>query len=372
MRLNPIVPGILVAMRAPRITSAATLASLAAVSLALMLPSGTGAAATQFGSSLAPGPTFGCDAEPTLLGTFFASSKPDCTWWQSGVFGVPSDPRVGSVPVSGTITGVTLLGGSNPAPVRIAVMRQLGTPGAGSDCCFFVTETAPLQPAPNTPTSFPLNIPLAHASVVGGIRADDYIGISPQTGGTAPLRVVGDTNALGFTNFGSVNAAALYPRFGSQPGDAGGGRRELGVTNVEILARWTFCPTGDATCQPGGGGPVPVGPATPALAAKLAQVRSNNAQIKLICQGSVNCEGELSLLSGGGALASKKKKAKKVVSYGKKSYKINAGAKKTLKVKLNKKGKRALRGKKKLKVFLKLAPKNGAATAVKLTLKKKP
>lgn len=350
------------------LSSVGTLVALAALSAAL-LPASAGAAAVTFGSSLAPGPTFGCDAEPnpTSDGTFLPSTKPDCTWWQSGVFGVPSDPRHGSVSVSGNVTSVVLYGGANPVPVRIMVARQLGFAGAGSDCCFFQTETGPLQPAPNAPTAFPLNIPLANNSQVGGIRADDYIGISMPNvpGGTAPLRVVGPTSPFAFTTTGSVNAAFLYPRFGSLPNDSGGGRREGGFAGVEVLAQWTFCPTGDPSCQPQVP-PPPQATVAPAVA-NLARIQRGSALIRLVCSGNVVCEGQLEALNQG-ALA--KASAKKITSYGKKSYKIAAGKKKTVKLKLNAKGKRLLKGRKKAKIALRITPKGGTATTKRLTLKK--
>lgn len=344
------------------LASAGTLASLLALSFVLLSPSSAGAAPITFGSSLAPGPTsFGCETEPVLLGDWTAqpSGDPDCTWWQSAVFGVPSDPRFGGVPATGTITRVDVFGGANPVPIRVAVMRQLGTPGAGSDCCFFISETPPLQPTPNVVSSFAVNVPVVHASVVGGIRADDYIGISAATvpGGTAPLRIVGSTSAFAFTQSGSVNAAFLYPRFGSQPNDSGGGRREAGFPGVEVLARWTLCPTGDASCQTAGG--------VPAVFAD-ARIQRSRALVRLACNGNLACEGRLSMLNLGGLAGTSK-----TTEYGSANYKIDAGKKKTVKVKLNKKGKRLLRNRSKAKVALRITPKGGTATTKRITLKKK-
>jgi hypothetical protein len=359
-------------MGAPRniFALAGTLAGLLALSVVLLLPSFAGAAPVTFGSPLTAGPTsFGCETEPVLLGdwTAQASNKPDCTWWQTGVFGVANDPRFGAAPATGNITRVDIIGGTNPVPVRIAVMRQLGTPGAGSDCCFFVSESAPLQPAPNQVSSFVVNIPVAHASVVGGIRADDYVGISApnQAGGTAPFRTVGSTTQNAFFQAGSVNAAFLYPRFGSLAGDSGGGRREQGFPGVEVLARWTLCPAGDASCQPTVA-PPPQATVAPAVA-NLARIQAGSALIRLVCKGNIACEGQLELLNQG-ALA---RSSKKLTSFGKKSYKISAGKKKTIKVKLNKKGKRLLKGRKKAKVALRITPKGGSASTTRITLKKK-
>ena len=177
---------------------------------------------------------------------------------------------------------------------------------------------------------------------------------------------MGSNHQGDFFNTGSVNAAFLYPRFGSLPNDSGGGRREQGFPGVEVLARWTLCPTGDASCQPTVA-PPPQATVAPAVA-NIARIQAGSALIRLVCNGNVVCEGQLEVLNQG-ALA--KASAKKITTYGKKSYKIAAGKKKTVKVKLNKKGKRLLRNRSKAKVALRITPKGGTATTKRITLKKK-
>jgi hypothetical protein len=227
---------------------------------AFLLPDMASAVTQVMGSSLAlvPNATFGCSAKPAILdsnGDFglIASNSADCTWRQTGVFGVLSgDTRFSSVPGDGWITQISVRSGPNPAPLSFVILRQLSTPGFGaeSQCCFFVSETAPVQPQPNTITTFVTNIPVQR-NTIDGIFAVDLIGISAQSGsGTLPLFFFGTPNAFQLTQFGSVNAGFFYPRVGAIPNDAGGGRREEGLPGVEVLIQWTWCPAadGDVAC----------------------------------------------------------------------------------------------------------------------------
>jgi hypothetical protein len=148
------------------------------------------------------------------------------------------------------------------------------------------------------------------------------------------------------------------------------------VPGYELLVRWTFCATGDATC--GGTAPVttpaPTGPTTPTpvaprLGAKQAQVREGKALVALLCGGNAACEGRLSLLAPAAGASAVKAKPKTIV-YGSASYKLAAGAKGTVKVKLNRRGKKLLAKHAKATVTLRLAPKGGTATIASLTLKR--
>ncbi len=290
------------------------------------------------------------------------SGSPDCTWRQSGVFNSPGDPRYSSVPGDGAITQIEVLSGANPAPLRFSIFRQLGTGGFAGECCFFVSETAPMQPAPNTVTSFPVLIPVQR-NTLNGVRAVDLLGVSAQAGaGSLPIRLVGSTYSFALTTDGSVNVGVFYPRIGSIPNDSGGGRREDGVPGFELMVRATWCAADDTTC-------LPPGAAVASLLAQSAKVRAGRALIRLICNGNAACEGTLALVNPG-ALSSSAGTAK-TVKYGTAHYKIAGGGKATIKLKLNKKGKRLLRTKSKAKVGLRLTPKGGATVNSKFTLKRR-
>jgi hypothetical protein len=383
-----------VSVRRPRALAPLILAC--ALAALLLVPVGAGAASSQFGSSLAPGPvlTFGCNAKPGLTNSpnwgdfgLFANNEPGgCTWSQAGVWGLNSgsDPRTRSVPSDGRIIAAEVLSGANPSPISITTFKQLAQPGVGSACCFFVSDTGPFQLTPNAITTIPLNIPVEH-NTKEGVLGVDLVSVSAENdGGSLPLREAGPHNVLSIPD-GDPMAGAFYPRLGRIPNDSQGGRHEIqeGVPGLELLVRWTFCPAGDVTCTPGAApppGPAPAPPGAPPtpkgiggtgaprLAGNQAAVEAGKALVGLVCGGDAACEGRLSLLGSTATASAVGKKAKPVV-YGSASYKLSAGAKGTVKVTLNAKGKNLLRKHAKATVTLRLAPKGGgAATTAKLTL----
>ena len=356
-----------------------------------LAPADAGAAATQFGSSLTPGSSglFGCNVRPfgyDLNGNvqFFKNTEPGgCTWSQAGVWGLNSgsDPRGRSVPADGRITTAEILSGANPSPIWITVIRQLATPGPGETCCFWRSDTGPFTLTPNAVTTIPLNIPVER-NLKESVMAYDLVSVSAENdGGTLPLREVGPHNVLSIPD-GNPMAGAFYPRMGQIPNDEKGGRHEIyeGVPGFELLVRWTFCATGDVTCAgapPVAPGPtVPLSPKAPApvvprLGSKQAQVKEGNALVGLICAGNAACEGQLALLAPTAGASVAKGKAKTIV-YGAAAYKLAAGAKGTVKVKLNRRGKQLLAKHAKATVTVRLTPKGGTATTAGLTLKRAP
>lgn len=367
---------------------------LAPLILALALffaPAHAGAAAVQFGSSLAPGPAgaFGCSVKPSLYdssGNFglFANNEPGgCTWSQAGVWGLNSgsDPRTRSVPGDGRIIAAEILSGANPSPISITVIRQLAQPGVGDACCFFRSDTGPFPLTPNAITTLPLNIAVER-NTKEGVLGVDLMAVSAETdGGSLPLRTVGPSNVLSIPD-GDPMAGRFYPRMGRIANDSQGGRHEIleGVPGYELLVRWTWCATGDVTCggaAAGGGGggttgtaPPPTPPVrAPRLGAKQAAVTKGNALVGLVCGGDAACEGQLSLLAPTAAASAVGKKTRAVI-YGTARYKLAAGAKGTVAVKLNRKGKKLLKKHATATVTLQLAPQGGTATTAPLTLRR--
>lgn len=382
-------------VRRPRALAPLILAC--AVAALLLVPVGAGAASSQFGSPLAPGPSgvFGCNVKPSLFDYsgnfgFFANNEPGgCTWSQAGVWGLNagSDPRARSVPSDGRIVAAEVLSGANPSPISITIFKQLAQPGVGSACCFFVSDTGPFQLTPNAITTLPLDIPVER-NTKEGVLGVDLVSVSAENdGGSLPLRQVGPSNVISIPD-GDPMAGAFYPRLGRISNDSQGGRHEIqeGVPGFELLVRWTFCPAGDATCTPGAAPPAgpttapqpapttpaptpngPGGPRAPRLAGNQAAVQGGDALVNLVCGDAAACEGRLSLLGSAATASAVGAKAKPVV-YGGATYKLAAGAKGTVKVTLNGKGKKLLRKHPKATVTLRLAPKGGTATTAKLTL----
>lgn len=357
--------------------------------LLLVAAPGARATVTTFGSGLgtAPDGTVGCDVTPVIANpngdfAFQPSGQPDCTWRQTGVFGSATDPRFSSVPGDGRITKVEVRSGPNPAPLRFVVIRQLGNAGATQDtqCCFFVSETAPMTLAPNAISTFDVNIAVQR-NTLDGVRAFDLMAVSAAAGaGTLPLLQTGPQNTFAITQNGAVDAGFFYPRMGTQPNDTGGGRREQGISGIELTVRWTWVSADDPSLAPGPAPgtvtpqPGPVVPVTPAPAAapvpglvrSTAAVRDGRAAIALTCKGNALCAGQLELLARTGTARAAASKG--ATSYGKASYSVKAGAKASVKIKLGTKGRSALRKHKRLKAVLVLTPKGGKAVRRQLTL----
>jgi hypothetical protein len=354
------------------------LAGVLVAGIGLALPSAASGQPRAFGSPLTAAPTasFGCEAMPTLRpdasGEYdlVPSGAPTCTWRQSGVFGNLADPRFSSVPGDGRITRVEVRAGPNPAPLSFVVMSQLGNVGGteNSQCCFFVSETAPVALQPNVVNTFAVNIPVQR-NTLDGIRRFDLLGVSAAAGtGALPLAQVGPVNAFQMTAPGSVNAGYWYPRLSGNGQDLGGGRREEGIPGLELLVRWTWEPAGAG----GGGGGGQVMPLPPGAVVRTGpgRIRSGNALIDLACNGNAVCVGQLELLAARARGAAKRRKAKRPLSYGKARYSIPAGGKATVKVKLNRAGKKRLKARKSLTMTLRLTPKGGTPVTSRLKLKR--
>ncbi len=350
----------------------------------LAFTAGLAAAQSQtLGSPLAEAPNLSvdCALQPVIGGAsgsylLVSSGVPDCTWRQAGVFGVTSgDPRFSSVPGDGRITSVTVRSGPAPvAPIRFAIFRQLSTPGFGAEaqCCFFVSETAPVQPAPNAVQTFAVDIPVQR-NTIDGFLAVDLVGISAAAGtGTLPLFAPGRINAFDLTTPGSVNAGIFYPRIGAIPNDVGGGRREEGIPGVELLMQWTWCPAGfgggpGACTAGGGGGGGGAGGGGPALRGQTAPVSGARALVDLVCNGSAACRGQLELLGLAG-ISSAEARAAGTPRYGRVKYALEPGASATLRVKLKRKAKKLVKKNGSLEVGVRVTPEGGAPIGGSLVL----
>jgi len=341
-------------------------------------------------AGLVPNTNITCAAKPELIpdasGEYqvVPSGTADCSWRQSGVFGSPNDPRFSSVPGDGRIVAVTIRSGPAPAPLHVVVMRQLSTPGFGavSQCCFFVTETPPLPIAANQTQTFAVDIPVVR-NTIDGFLAVDLVGFSAAGGGTLPLAVVGPTNAFGLTSPGSVNAGFFYPRMGAIGADSGGGRREDGIPGIEVLMNFTWCPAAAGGAGPGvcggagGGGGAAVGPALRNANAAVAAGR--RALLDLVCNGNAACRGVLELLAAGsGAVANASDRgtprvvaaAAKASRYGRRKFRIAAGANVTLGVPLTGRARKLLKRQGSLLATVRIAPKGGAPVDAGVTLRR--
>ena len=136
--------------------------------------------------------------------------------------------------------------------VRFQIIRLFANPAAGpSDrqCCFFVTETPPIQARAGRSTHA-VSLPVErHTNPATNLLTQDFVAVSAVSG-TGGLPMFGNGRHNLNTDYSPGNNAAgfLYPRMGSVPGDGppGGGRREEGMPGVEVLLQYTWCPAGQS------------------------------------------------------------------------------------------------------------------------------
>jgi hypothetical protein len=316
----------------------------------LLIPAAAPAQTIERGATLDPAraPNYNSDCaakpfpninDPNLGYVLVNSGQASCTWWQTGVFGFPNDPRSGYVPGDGTITTVTVRSGSNPAPIRFVIVRQLTpTGGGGEECCFFVRETAPVQPAPNTTSTFTVNLPVEN-NRNERVFTNDIIGVSAASGaGSLPIFAVpGQTNANAFTQPGTVNAAATYPAMGALANDSGGGRRPEGLAGFELQLRYTFV-SGPGTISPGPvspGAPIPLGPTDiTTIGGSVLRPIGGALDVTLNCL-QATCDGSVRILTRSPVLPAAKRAKKKIRSLGSKRFSLKQGNGRKVRVKLN-------------------------------------
>jgi hypothetical protein len=340
--------------------------------LGLAVPSEAVGLTTTFGSDLAAAPTaaFGCETMPRLsfqnLGSyeFVASGQPSCTWRQLGVFGVVTDTHASTVPGDGTITGVSIKSGPNPAPLRLTVVRLLAPNENGginankSACCYFVRESQTFQPTPNAISTFPMNLPVEKNDTGGQVYTQDHVGVSARSGtGALPLAEVGPHSSFAFTEPGSLDTNFTYPAMGAQAADTQGGRAEQGVAGFEVLARFTWC---SASAARGAARTAQTCGATAPARLATTQLRARNGKLGLSirCLLASSCRGRVSLRTN----------ERRPRFVGSASFSVRAGQAKTVSVPLNATGRSlaARRGSTTLQATIDLGRSGKLTTAVTL------
>jgi hypothetical protein len=313
---------------------------------------------------------------------FLNTGQSTCMWW-STQYGPDGQP-VGNTYVprgSGAVTRVRIRSGNSPAPLRFAILSS----GSGL-CCTTKQVSPPVQPSPNRVDQFTVNLPAG--SGVGtdqGSQFNDILVVITVGPGSLP---VNDRGAHGFL-FGSpanqAQASFLHPALA-----LGESNTDVGIMDgYEVLLQYDWCgvpmtlsnpqPTPpanpqtaclgtQATPRPAAPVPVPVPTAAPpaplrALAA-LAAVRRNVAALRLRCLLDTTCAGLIRLrprTAGATATAAK--------TYGSARYRIKPRKSATLKIKLTRAGRKALRRKRKLPVNAVISS-GGTSWTLKLTLKR--
>ena len=353
---------------------------MAILALCLLLPATALAQnSRQFGSALdkAPNANFGCETEPTFTSQsydgayrFLPSGDPDCTWFQAGVEGNPGNPLTGAVPGDGRITSVSVRSGPSPSPLRFTILTQLNTRGGGNACCYWRSETPLVQPRPNGVSTFAVNLPVQkNVELQTASQRGDYIGISGVSGaGTLPLFSNGRNNPLNDSGPGSLQAAFYYPRL--QRRDQASGRNPSGIPGIEVLLRWTWCPGPRGAQAAQGcrsvGSTEPGGIASASLLGRRLRVRRGRVALRVRCLLDAGCRGR-ALLRTGGASASKRKAR----TIGSKRLKLKGGKTRVVKIKLNGRGRKLVRKRRRSKVTAVVDLGKAGKTTKKMTLRRR-
>lgn len=324
------------------------LITLLAALTVLALPAVAPAQTTTRGSTLAltPFPVNegnDCDA-------YFAFGGPvnnpwgarTCSYYQGFVFGNANDPRTGFVPSDGVINTVKVKVGANPAKLQFVILRQLtnaqhGAVSGEPKCCFFVRETAPVQPAPNTTTTFVVNLPVEN-NRQPNVITQDAIGFSAATGGTLPLAFVpGQFSPAGFTP-GVVTSSSFHPKLGPEHGTFSGGAFASGhQSGLDVLLQYKFTRAA-AVVSPGQGVTTLRPTDITTIGGSVLRPIGGNLDVVLNCLRA-RCAGSLNILSRS-PVAAAAMSTKKIRSLGTKRFTLRKGKGRKVKIKLNKLGRK--------------------------------
>lgn len=310
--------------------------------------------------------TFGCESYPVFVPLFGPTSVglPDprsCTWTSAGTFGNLAETA--NVPGDGTVTQVRVRTGPTTGPMQVVILRSLSdaptqeTLPAPSQCCQIPTASQVFVPAPNAVTTIPVNLPVQASRNAQGIGTFDALGLSILAPGVSiPAH---DTTAQDGGSLSNVFSPAVA--VGTQNVNRNGAK------GVQLLLNADWSP---ATVSAPAGSPTGVSVATRPimLGNRVARVSSGNALVDLICNtDAAACRGTLRLLR---RRAPARATATAAVVYGKRNYRIPAGKRSTVKVKLTRRGRALLRKRKTAKVQLRIAPKGARAVTRTLTLRR--
>ncbi len=333
--------------------------------LALALPQ-TSSAQQSIGADLNRPVTanYDCEVAPPF---FFPTGVTSCTY-----LGTPAPPITNestATPLSGVITRVRVKTRAPTGPMRVTVLRQLGDTEFGLACCFFQAESQVFTPRVNgdadTVTSVNVRLPVENGiDVNAGQRWLDYLGITVLRAGT---RIPAFDNGTGGN--GPEFSAAYYPHM--SPADRGTGRStSSGTGGVLPLLNADFVPLCGARAADARGplarsvrseaeADARMGRCLGGVTPRSGSLSNSSASVTMDCNLGGRCRGKLTLLS--------KRGGKKL---GKSKFALSSAARKAVKVKLSKVGRRAAKGKRKLTVKAKARVVGAPSETKKIKLKR--
>jgi len=338
------------------------LAALLAAALLAMTVS-AGAQVTTFGMdlSLPANVTFDCSVWPVpLLGggvLLVPSQAQTCTWTAS----VNVTQNLFVPGGNGTVTQVRVKVGALTGPMQVVVLQGLReefTNNAG--CCQQVGQSAVFTPAANAITTLPVQLPVRNDQVPdqNHIFAFDILGLSILAPGV-PIPAFDTGNYTNTGPFDDIDFPASQPNASIAPSDAFG---------YVLLMNADWVPGGGGPGAPPGGPPLQSGPPL-TFESPMALVRRNQAIIDLTCTLAAPCLGDLRLqnqpapgaviipmtsVAGGPTLAGASKArpaAAHVITYGRGSFNVAAGATGMVSARLKPVARRRTRGHRTLQVW---------------------
>ena len=334
---------------------------------ALAFAAAPAAGATTFGADLGrpANATFDCGQVPPF-GIWIGAQS--CTWGTvTSRLGTANETFV--VPAgNGAVTQLRVKVGPVTGPMKVVVLRSLRQPNAppdgGAACCKLVAETQVFTPAANGITTLPASLPVRHDRTpdpASGLYNFDQLALSVLAPGVpVPAHDTGIYNGTGPVD--NVYWPA-WQQIGQERADGAG----LEGYVVLLNADWEASPA--AAPAPAPARPV----ATPlALARPTARVRGRDALLGLRCAGQTPCVGSVRLQNGAGVGAAAAAGPARLMSYGAARFTVQAGTARTVRVRLNARGRRLLGRRPSARVWARLSL-NGSATtipAARLVLKR--
>lgn len=174
----------------------------------------------------------------------FPMGHTSCTMWS--YTSDPNTKRTLGAPATGTVTKVRVKSGSNPAPLRAVIIRNLyqtnpNNPNEITDqqCCTTQVEGPTFQPARNTVSETVVNLPVQQVKPQGRLSGwGDLVAVTAVGPGELPLSSTGPHTS---NAYGAPMVEVAYPRV--QPGQASGGSWSYPNYQPLIQFDWTDgCP----------------------------------------------------------------------------------------------------------------------------------
>jgi hypothetical protein len=385
---------------------------LAVLALCAVVAASASAQTVTRGSTLqnAPNYGFGCEA---AVETDFGSglilpnpfyNLPSCSWYGTGSAGVTGDQRSSAVTQTGIVTNVRVRSGPNPAPLRVSVIRSISSltlnPDAPGGCCFGQRESAVFQPTPNAVTQVAVNLPVENVRDVSrNISWYDSIGIS-AAGGTGSLPI-SDQGPASHQIEAAFNPNVLLSAMTGPKIEPDNTPRLnfRGAPGYDVLLQYDLVPcattpTGQPLpgCgAPPPGAPAPTSPAVPTAATPAPvptppraapppraatiggqptiRFRGTQVPVPVECAASRECVGVLRLLAAADARAAQRGRRATVLASAR--VRIPAGASRTVRARLTRAGRRAVRRGRRVRVRAVLDLGAGGLVERRLTLRRR-